>query len=131
MCKGKTVIKINWLDFLRSDFSSKIVLDKVLMQGKLFQRCTHFLYTIMWIFKAIKIKCFYLPRILDEHWCIYFWLQIPPGENWFQYVHRVYTTAINFPCISNLVFDRTICEAYCNPFRPHTDPTDFLIRYLS
>ena len=24
----------------------------------------------MWIFKIIKIKCFYPPRILDEHWCI-------------------------------------------------------------
>ena len=29
----------------------------------------------------------------------YFCLQIPPRENWFQYVHWVYTTAINFPCI--------------------------------
>ena len=26
-------------------------------------------------------------------------LQIPPRENWFQYVRRVYATAINFPCI--------------------------------
>ena len=29
-------------------------------------------------------------------------LQIPLRENWFQYVRRVYTTAINFPCISTL-----------------------------
>ena len=29
-------------------------------------------------------------------------LQIPPRENWFQYVRRVYTTAINFPCITSL-----------------------------
>ena len=29
----------------------------------------------MWIFKIIKIKCFYPPRILDEHWCIYSCLQ--------------------------------------------------------
>ena len=60
----------------------------------------------MWIIKIIKIKCFYPPRILDElgeHWCIYSCLQIPP-KNWFQYVRRVYTTAINFPCISTLVF---------------------------
>ena len=28
-----------------------------------------------------------------------FCLQIPPRENWFQYVRRVYATAINFPCI--------------------------------
>ena len=56
--------------------------------------------TIVWI---IKIKYFVPPRILDEHWCIYSCLQIPPRENWFQYLRRVYTTAINFPCISTLV----------------------------
>ena len=26
------------------------------------------------------------------------------GENWFQYVRRVYATAINFPCITTLHF---------------------------
>ena len=31
-----------------------------------------------------------------------FCLQIPPRENWFQYVRRVYATAINFPCLSLL-----------------------------
>ena len=56
----------------------------------------------MWIIKIIKIKCFYPPRILDEHWCIYSCLQIPPRENWFQYVRRVYTTANNFPYITAL-----------------------------
>ena len=30
-------------------------------------------------------------------------LQIPPRENWFQYVSRVYATAINFPCSITLV----------------------------
>ena len=40
----------------------------------------------MWIIKIIKIKCFYPPRILNEHLCIYSCLQIPPRENWFQYV---------------------------------------------
>ena len=54
----------------------------------------------MWIF---KIKCCYHPRILDEHWCIYSCLHIPPRENWFQYVRRVYATAINCPCISTSV----------------------------
>ena len=53
----------------------------------------------MWI---IKIKCFYPPQIINEHWCIYSCLQIPPRENWFQYVRRVYATAINFPCIITL-----------------------------
>ena len=57
----------------------------------------------MWIIKIIKIKCFYPPRILDEHWCFYSCLQIPPRENLFQYVRRVYTTAINFPCITSLI----------------------------
>ena len=45
--------------------------------------------------------CFYPPRILDEHWCIYSCLQISPRENWFQYVRRVHKTAINFPCIKS------------------------------
>ena len=35
--------------------------------------------------------------------CIYSCLQIPPRENWFQYVRRVYASPINFPCISTLV----------------------------
>ena len=29
-------------------------------------------------------------------------VQIPPKENWFQYVRRVFTTAINFPFIISL-----------------------------
>ena len=62
--------------------------------------------TIMWIIKIIKIKCFYPPRILDEHWYIYSCLRIPPRENWFQYVRRVYATAINFPCIITLGQER-------------------------
>ena len=56
----------------------------------------------MWIIKIIKIKYFNPPRILDEHWCIYSCLQIPLRENWFQYLRRVYTTAIIFPCIITL-----------------------------
>ena len=53
--------------------------------------------------KFLKILCFYPPRILNKHWCIYSCLQIPPKENWFQYVRRVYTTAINIPCIAPLI----------------------------
>ena len=37
-----------------------------------------------------------------RHWCIYSCLQIPPRENWFQYVRRVYGTAIIFHCITTL-----------------------------
>ena len=33
-------------------------------------------------------------------------LQNPPRENLFQYVRRVYATAINLPCISTLVWSR-------------------------
>ena len=55
----------------------------------------------MWIIKFFEIQCFYPPRILNEHWCFYSCLQIPPRENWFQYVRRVYT--INLPCISILL----------------------------
>ena len=56
----------------------------------------------MWIIKIIKIKCFYPSQILNEYWFIYSCLQIPPRENWFQYVSRVYTTANKFPCIITL-----------------------------
>ena len=67
---------------------------------------TKIIYEIVWSYETImciiKIKCFYPPRILDEHRCIYSCLQIPPRENRFQYVRRVYATAINFPCICTL-----------------------------
>ena len=112
------------------------------MQGKLFQRCTHFfnfsvlsvggkvntkrmsqpdmgsiftkiIFEIFWSNKSImwiiKILCFASPRILDEHWCIYFCLQIPPSENLFQYVRRVYAITINFPCFRTIVLTKHIC----------------------
>ena len=44
--------------------------------------------------------------ILNEHWCIYSCLQLPPKENWYQYVRRVYATAIKFPCITTLCTPR-------------------------
>ena len=100
---------------------------KVIILGKLFQMCTHLLYCsvlslgdngihlshkksmkysghrkLLYEYQNCQNQCFYLPRKLDEHWCIYSCLQIPPRENWFQYVRRVYATAINFPCITPL-----------------------------
>ena len=33
---------------------------------------------------------------------------LPPRENWFQYVHRVYETAINFPYITALYYSSFI-----------------------
>ena len=38
-------------------------------------------------------------------------LQIPPRENWFQYVRRVYATAINFPCFITLDLENR-CTGY-------------------
>ena len=59
----------------------------------------------MWIIKIIKIEYFYPPRILEKHRCIYFCLQqTPPRENWFQYVRREYTTAINLPCLITFIY---------------------------
>ena len=56
----------------------------------------------MLIIKIIKIKCFYLPRILEEHRSNYSCLQTPPRQNWLQYVRREYATAISFPCLITL-----------------------------
>ena len=47
--------------------------------------------------------------ISEMYTCIYSWLQIPPRENWFQYVRRVYATAINFPCIITLALTNFSC----------------------
>ena len=56
----------------------------------------------MWIIKIFKIQWFYPPRILNEHWCILFLFTNSTRENWFQYVRRVFATAINFPCMITL-----------------------------
>ena len=50
-----------------------------------------------------KFSKFNTPRILNEHWCIYSCVQIPPIKNWFQYVRREYANAITFPCIKTLL----------------------------
>ena len=127
------------------------------MQGKLFQRCTHFLYCSVLLLSGnvntrrmskpymgsifhinnqwniLVIGNYYVnyqnyqnsmplpPRILNEHWGIYSCLQIPPRENRFQYVHRVYPTAINFPSITFLVYSNflvllitTVCSQNIN-----------------
>ena len=56
----------------------------------------------MRIIKIIKIKCFYPPRILDNTDASILVYKFRPEKTWFQYVRRVYATAINFPCISTL-----------------------------
>ena len=106
--------------------SGYLKLTKVIMQGKSFQRCTHLLYwSVLYLGGNVNTRRMSKPdmgsignyyvnyqnyqnlilltfRILNKHWCIYSYLQIPPRENWFQYVRRGYATAINFPCISTL-----------------------------
>ena len=46
---------------------------------------------------------YYLPRILQEHLCIYSCLQTQHRENWLQYVHREFATVFNFPSLITLV----------------------------
>ena len=67
-----------------------------------FQKRLTTLETMMWIIKIINIKCVYPPRILEERWCIFSCLQIPPRKNWYQYVRRKFATVINFPCLITL-----------------------------
>ena len=42
---------------------------------------------------------------------------LPPRENWFQYVRRVYATAINFPCIITLGLIGTLVNRKWPPVR--------------
>ena len=101
------------------------------MQGKLFQKCTHLLYcsvlslggnantrrvskpdmgSIFHIknqWNILGIGNYYVNYQNDQNLMLLTPsdtnLQIPPKEKWFQCVRRVYTTAINFPCITPLV----------------------------
>ena len=109
---------------------------KVVMQGKLFQRCTHLLYwSVLSLSGNVNTRLMKKPDIgsifhienewnilvigkyyvnfqnyqnfmlltpsdtKQTIWRIYYCLKIPPRENWFQYVRRVYATAINFPSL--------------------------------
>ena len=117
-------------------FSIKSPLIRVLMQGKLFQRCAHLLYCTVLslggnvntrrmskpdmgsifpikkysghrklLFEFSKLSKFNAINLLgylintDESILVY---KFCP-EKWFQYVRRVYETAINFPCIITLI----------------------------
>ena len=108
------------------------------MQGKLFQRFTHFLYCSvlsldgkvntrrmsqpdmesiftkknLWIIRVIgnyyvnyqNYKNWMLIFSSDTKLMHLFLFTKSPRENWFQYVRRVYVTAINFPSISTLTY---------------------------
>ena len=133
--------------FLRYIFKSFIFIDleswlfsviaKVLMQGKLFQRCTHLLYcSVLSLDGNVNTRRVSKPdmgSIFAHQWHILvignyyvnyqnyqnlmrlttsdtkrtlmhlFLFTNSARENWFQYVRRVYATAINFPCIITLV----------------------------
>ena len=65
------------------------------MQGKLFQMCSRIFFTAVYCLWVVN----YQNVMLLSSSC----LQIPPRENCFQYVRRVYATAINFPCIITLI----------------------------
>ena len=91
------------------------------MQGKFFQKCTHLLYcSVLSLRGNVNARRMSKPEIgsifhIKNRWNILvignYYLQIPPRENWFLYVRRVYATAINFPCSITLldsVFSRFI-----------------------
>ena len=132
------------------NFSSQNNDGKIIMQGKLFQRCTHFLYCSVLslggngntrrMSKPDMGSIFHIENqwnilVLGNYYVNYvnyqnlmllsssdtrrtlmhlLFLQISTRENWFQYVRRVYETAINFPCIITLndgifqIFDQII-----------------------
>ena len=98
---------------------------KVVMQGTLFQRWAYLLYcSVLSLGPIFHIKNQWNILVIGNYYVNYqnypnlmllsssvtkrtllhlFLFQIPPGENWFQYVHRAYATAINFPWIITLI----------------------------
>ena len=104
---------------------------KVLMQG--IQRCTHFLYcskhnmdichSLKWnpfsgyrkllceFSKLSKLNAFILLGYYTNTDASILVYKIPAKESWFQYVRRVYTTAINFPSIITLT-ELSKCGVY-------------------
>ena len=71
-------------------------MPKVIMRGKLCQRCAHLLYC-----SVLSLGGNVNKRQMSQ-----------PRENWFQYVRRVYATAINFPCIITLRIYESISDVY-------------------
>ena len=87
------------------------------MQGKLFQKCTHLLGGNVNTRRMLKPDMGIHLSHKKNQWNILvignYYLQIPPRENWFLYVRRVYTTAINFPCITPLIRPCRLPGAFC------------------
>ena len=103
--------------------------SKVIMQGKLFQRCTHLLCcSVLSLGGNVNTRrmskpemgSIYIYRILNKHWYTFFCLQLPPRENWVQYVRRVYAIAINFPCIIILCANRVLCNYAYSQFKSNS-----------
>ena len=104
---------------------------KVAMQEKLFQMCAHLLYCSVlspgvnvntrWMSKPSMESIFYIKNQLNILFIGNFYVNyqnyqnlmlltssdtvasIPPRDNWFQNVRRVYASAINLPCIITLL----------------------------
>ena len=102
--------------------------SKAVIQGELFQKCTHLLYcSVLFLGGNVNTRLMSKPDMgtifhMKSQWTIlcimwksklskfnafnlhgyYSCLQTPPRENWFQHVRRVYATAINFPCVTFL-----------------------------
>ena len=78
-------------------------LTKDLMQGKLFQKCTYLFYcSVLSLGGNVNTRRMSKPDIGSIFHIKNQWNILVIGKNYFQYVRRVYATAINFPCISTL-----------------------------
>ena len=108
------------------------------MHGKLFQKCNVNTDVTAWhgiylshktsikysgqsklLCESSKFNTLILHKVLNKHWSIYSCLQIPPRENWFQYIRRVYATAINFPCTLHLWNQISLYTVRCTVYWTH------------
>ena len=92
--------KVNSRRMSKSDMESiftKIIYEIFWSQETIFLKLSNYFS------KLSKLKVLSSSDTRQTLMHIYSCLQIPPRENWFQYVRRVYATAIIFPCISTLI----------------------------
>jgi len=74
--------------------------------------------TFMWIikiFKIIKNKCFYPPRILEAHCLLVY--KHRPERTGFNYEWRVFATAIRFSCLITLTVCKFLETYFCHYLR--------------
>ena len=85
----------------------------------------------MWIIKIIKIKCFYPPRTLYEHWSIFVYKFRPErtGFNMYaEYTQQQLTFLALVPCVSVYLF---FIQAYLKFFAFATKFLLFLVSWYS